>query len=117
MEKKKFKIGEHIMVYSDYFKEYELGRVSGYTADGKVAYESIPGVGSIIFDGVEFSGEADEDICTRVSCRSCNMKMVCLKKFFVRKQRGCKKYLKHMVDIISDLNKRMLHLADSSDYN
>lgn len=115
MEKKKFKIGEHIMVYSDYFKEYELGRVSGYTAEGRVKYESIPGVGSIIFDGAEFSGEADEDICTRVSCMCCNMKMVCMKKFFIRKQRGCKKYLKHLVKIVTDVNKQMLRLADSDD--
>lgn len=117
MEKKKFKIGEYIMVYNDYFKEYELGRVTGYTSEGKVAYESIPGVGSIIFSysGVEFSGEADEDICTKVSCRLCYLKTICLKKFFVRKQQECKKYLKHIVNIMSDFYKRMLHRVDSSD--
>lgn len=115
MEEKKFKIGEHIIIYNDYFKKYELGRVSGYTADGRVAYESIPGIGSIIFDGVEFDGEAEEDICTRVSCKLCYLKMICLKRFFVRKQQCCKRYLKSLAKTASGINKRMQHLESSSD--
>lgn len=103
MGNQKISKGDYIVYESPVFlgdgkKHVEIGKVTGFTPAGRIKCTSIPGIGSVIFEGMdaEFIGECEPCITKKLDCTYCTYCKTCPRS--KEGQNVCQTFFDHIED-------------------
>ena len=98
MEREAINVGDIILYRSALNKKRaEMAVVTGINPEnGWLARESVPGVGSLIFEGATFAGSADPDIVMKLECRHCALRGGCMDYLANNRVKLCREFFERI---------------------
>lgn len=98
MEREAINVGDIILYKSALNKEKaEMAVVKGVDPEnGWLVKESVPGVGSLIFEGATFAGSINPDFVMKLECRDCALRGECTDYLANGRVKLCKEFFERI---------------------
>lgn len=92
------KVGDIILYRSLCDKDRpEIAVVTGWNPDsGRLTRREVPGVGSLLFEGASFTGDAEPHLVMKLGCGHCTLRGGCVDYHMNDREELCGKFFEHL---------------------